>query len=105
MSTGVRHRSWSGIEGALANLSLVWMGSGRGASCALALLGTLAVARAAERDCAALGFTQALRCSSCAKLEALVHDDELHGDCLACCAEDAAGQALLAVRARLEVCQ
>ena len=74
-------------------------------SCALALLGTLAVARAAERDCAALGFTQALRCSSCAKLEALVHDDELHGDCLACCAEDAAGQALLAVRARLEVCQ
>ena len=74
-------------------------------SCALALLGTLAVARAAERDCAALGFTQALRCSSCAKLEALVHDDELHGDCLACCADDTAAASAAFASARLEVCQ
>ena len=65
----------------------------------------LAVAAAAERDCAALGFTQALRCSSCAQLEAIVKDEELHGDCLACCAEDCGAGGVAFARARLEVCQ
>ena len=55
-------------------------------------------------ECLEAGFTASLRCSSCAKLEALVPDAELAADCNACCLEDAATTASYAT-ARLEVCE
>lgn len=55
-------------------------------------------------DCLSAGFTDALRCSSCAKLEALVSDGDLSADCRACCAEESAGASTFA-SARLEICK
>jgi hypothetical protein len=69
-----------------------------------ALLFAATVGTVAGLDCLEAGFTEALRCSSCAKLEALVPDAALARDCRACCAEDAAGGAAFA-RARLEICE
>lgn len=71
---------------------------------ARALLVAFAATGVAGLDCLEAGFTSALRCSSCAKLEALVPDADLINDCGACCTEDVSASATYA-SAILEVCE
>ena len=58
---------------------------------------------AAAFECLEAGFTPALRCGSCATLEALVPDAEVAEDCRRCCTEDNSLSTFAA--ARLEVCE
>eukprot|EP00995_Heteronema_vittatum_P009123 NODE_4414_length_582_cov_215.707317_g3200_i0.p2 GENE.NODE_4414_length_582_cov_215.707317_g3200_i0~~NODE_4414_length_582_cov_215.707317_g3200_i0.p2 ORF type:complete len:174 (-),score=51.24 NODE_4414_length_582_cov_215.707317_g3200_i0:61-531(-) len=41
-----------------------------------------------QPDCPQLGFTDALRCSSCEQLLKVVKDEELYNDCKSCCTDD-----------------
>ncbi|KAJ8609189.1 hypothetical protein CTAYLR_008425 [Chrysophaeum taylorii] len=50
----------------------------------------MAMVVGARADCMSLGFTAALKCSSCEKLESIVGDAELVSDCASCCTEDVA---------------
>ena len=39
-------------------------------------------------DCSALGFTDALLCSTCVEMASFVTDDAVTNECFACCSED-----------------
>ena len=71
----------------------------------LLLLGVLVAARSLEvEECAKLGFTDSLVCSSCDKLAAMVPDEALEADCRGCCQEGNASSGKFD-SGRLEVCK
>ena len=68
------------------------------------LLHSAHTARAGTADeCLALGFTDTLACSQCAKMGEFVKDEALMADCRGCCTDDGDEDATYA-SAVLEVC-
>lgn len=71
---------------------------------ALFLLPLVTATSVGSAECGALGFGPSLVCSACAKLgDAVGATDPLVGECLGCCAEEAAAKKY--ARAVLEVCK
>lgn len=61
-------------------------------TCLLLLLVVLVVAKEVQQqDCAALGYSEATVCSTCAEMSTFVHDEAVTSECFQCCTEDRDG--------------
>jgi hypothetical protein len=52
------------------------------------LLSPLVAVRASTSECATLGFSDALLCSTCVEMTTFVHDESVTNECFKCCSED-----------------
>ena len=72
------------------------------------LAAALPRAAVAEEACIDLGFTEALQCATCTRLDDAVDDDALVAECRQCCHDDevkADTSGVVYATAKLRVCQ